>query len=369
MAETLKSRYGPEVPRRIASMLRAVHPRFPADAFLADALDGYEALELMPRGRKIAAALERHLPADYEEAVALLVASMGPKLGAAEGHGMSPFLYMPHSFFIAERGLDHFEASMNAQYELTQRFTAEFCVRPFLERHQDATLARLARWAEDPSEHVRRLVSEGTRPRLPWAPRLRAFQADPRPVLALLERLKDDPSLYVRRSVANNLNDVGKDHPAVLTAVARRWLEGASPERRWIVGHALRSALKRGEPGALAALGFGKAKSLRVKESSVTPARARIGGKIEVAFTVVNAGRVPARTLADFRIHFVKADGGTAPKVFKLKALELAPGARARLRKTVSLAQHTTRRHYPGIHRVEALLDGRAFPLGRFDLR
>ena len=162
---------------------------------------------------------------------------------------------------------------MQAQHELTQRFTAEFSIRPFIERHPEATLARLAQWTQDPSPHVRRLVSEGTRPRLPWASRLRDFQRDPAPVLALLERLKDDPELYVRRSVANNLNDIGKDHPDLLADVARRWLQNASPERRWIVRHALRSAIKRAEPGALSALGYGAAPTLAIERVRIEPKR------------------------------------------------------------------------------------------------
>ena len=165
---------------------------------------------------------------------------------------------MPHCFFVAEYGLDHFEPSMQAHYQLTQRFTAEFSIRPFLIKHTEATLARLRQWARDPNEHVRRLVSEGTRPRLPWASRLPAFQADPAPVLALLELLKDDPALYVRRSVANNLNDIGKDHPRVLMQTAQRWMRDATPERAWVVRHALRWAVKQGDPAALKVLGFGK---------------------------------------------------------------------------------------------------------------
>jgi 3-methyladenine DNA glycosylase AlkC len=216
MGEPLKNFYGPDVPARIAAMIAQVDPAFPAEAFLADALDGYEALELTPRARQIARALGRHLPQDYERAIEILVASLAPKLEAAELTGMEVFVYMPHVFFVADRGGDRFEASMRAQYELTQRFTAEYSIRVFLERYPEATLARLREWARDPSVHVRRLVSEGTRPRLPWAPRLRSFQDDPRPVLELLELLRDDPELYVRRSVANNLNDIGKDNPAAL---------------------------------------------------------------------------------------------------------------------------------------------------------
>src|SRR5918999_792307 len=235
MAEPLKNSYGPEVPRRIGAMIAAVDTAFPVDAFLADALEGYEELELTPRARHIADALGRHLPQDYERAVEILVASLGPKLDSPELTGMDVFLYMPHVFFVAERGGDHFEASMRAQYELTQRFSAEFSIRVFLERYPEATLARLRELALDPSAHVRRLVSEGTRPRLPWTPRLRAFQDDPRPVLELLELLRDDPELYVRRSVANNLNDIGKDHPDLLLDTARAWLMDATEERRGLI--------------------------------------------------------------------------------------------------------------------------------------
>jgi 3-methyladenine DNA glycosylase AlkC len=257
---------------------------------------------------------------------------------------------------------------MRAQYELTQRFTAEFSIRVFLERYPEATLARLREWARDPNVHVRRLVSEGTRPRLPWAPRLRSFQDDPRPVLELLELLKDDPELYVRRSVANNLNDIGKDNPAALVETCRRWLDGASAERRWLVRHALRSAVKRGDPDALALLGFGAEAVVAVRDLRIEPTVAPIGGSVTVAVELANESAETQPLLVDLRIHFVKANGKTSPKVFKLKELELEPGASARLGKTISLAQHSTRTHYPGRHRVELLVNGRASEAGAFDV-
>ena len=215
---------------------------------------------------------------------------------------------------------------------------------------------------------MRRLVSEGTRPRLPWAPRLRAFQKDPRPVLELLELLKDDPELYVRRSVANNLNDIGKDHPALLTAVAKRWLRGATPERRWIVSHALRSAVKRADAGALGALGLAARRKCRCAPRSITPQQPKIGGSVTVSFTLVNQSRSAQRVMADLVVHFVKARG-TGAKTFKLKALELPPRASRRLSKKIGLKQLTTRKHYPGVHSVEALLNGARRKLGSFSLR
>lgn len=196
MAEPLVNQYGEKIPRTIAAMIVDVHPGFPAKRFLATALDGYHALNLMARGRRIAESLARYLPQDFDAAVDILLASLGPRSDPQAGEGgLSAFLHLPHTQFVATYGLDHFETSMRAQYELTQRFTAEFSMRPFLERHTAATLQRLRDWTTDPSEHVRRLVSESTRPRLPWGTRLRRFQQDPRPVLALLERLKDDDSL------------------------------------------------------------------------------------------------------------------------------------------------------------------------------
>jgi 3-methyladenine DNA glycosylase AlkC len=368
MAEPLKNYYGTDVPARIADMIKEVDSGFDADAFLADALDGYQALELTPRAWQIADALGRHLPQDYERAIEILVASLGPKLEAAELTGMDVFVYLPHVFFVAKFGVDHFEPSMHAQYELTQRFTAEYSIRVFLERYPQRTLARLREWALDSNVHVRRLVSEGTRPRLPWAPRLRAFQVDPRPVLELLELLKDDPELLVRRSVANNLNDIGKDNPAALIETCRRWMRDATPERSWLVRHALRSAVKRGDPEALEILGFVPAMGVTVRDIRIVPEVASIGQRVLFTVGLANETSTTKQLLLELRIHFIKANGRSSAKVFALKELELQPSEHARLEKTISLAQHTTRTHYPGKHRVEVLVNGQVSGAGAFDV-
>lgn len=367
MAEPLKNHFDARVPRAIARDVTAVWPEFPAKAFVADALEGFEALELMDRGRHIARALGRHLPADYGRAIDVLLRSVGDRPVKTDGDGgMASFFYLPHVCFVAEFGLGHFEASMRAQYLLTQRFTAEFSVRPFIEHHETAALALFRKWATDSSVHVRRLVSEGTRPRLPWAGRLRRFQQDPAPVLELLELLKDDPELFVRRSVANNLNDIGKDHPEILVQVGRRWMEGASEPRRALVRHALRSLVKQGHPEALAVLGFGKRADIALEDVSIAPKRVAIGGRIVVAFAVRSTSRRAQRVLVDFRIHFVKANGKSAAKVFKLKAFDLPPAGAITCRKTVTLANLTTRQHYPGRHLVDVLLNGRIELIGSF---
>lgn len=366
MGTPLKDQFGVDIPVTIATMITRVFPPFRRDLFVNDALDGYASLDLMARGWKIAGALRDHLPASYPEAVDILIASLAPT--PDRGQGMAPFLYLPHSCFIAEYGLEYFEISMRAQYELTQRFTAEFSIRPYLERHTEATLARLREWAYDPSPHVRRLVSEGTRPRLPWAPRLREFQRDPRPVLALLEALKDDPAPSVRRSVANNLNDIGKDHSHLLVETARRWMIDATDERRRLVRHALRSAVKRADPGALEVMGFGKKVDAMVGDVQITPRHPVIGGSVGITFDITSTGSRRQRILVDFRIHYVKASGKTRPKVFKARTVDLAPGETVRIGKTVSLADMTTRRHYAGTHGVDVMLNGSRGPLYLFEL-
>ncbi|MBZ4419808.1 DNA alkylation repair protein [Myxococcus sp. RHSTA-1-4] len=367
MAEPLKTFFNARLVERLATALHGASKSFPRETFVREASTGLEGHELLGRARHISEAMHRALPRDYPGAVDVLVRSLGPELERTEGSGMEVFFYLPHVLYVAEHGLEHFEESMHAQYALTRRFTAEFSIRAYLERHPEKTLARLRQWAEDKNVHVRRLVSEGTRPRLPWAPRLRAFQKDPKPVLALLELLKDDPELYVRRSVANNLNDIGKDHPDVLVQVAKAWMKDAPPGREWLIRHALRSSIKRGEPAALEVVGAGKPSGIEVRATAL-PKRATLGGTVDVRFEVANRSRKSQALVVDLAVHFQKANGAARPKVFKVKALTLEPGQTEEVGKRVSFEQLTTRRHYPGPHRFEALVNGQGMPLGVVDV-
>jgi 3-methyladenine DNA glycosylase AlkC len=370
MAATLKSQLGAGVVRRLGAAISGAWPAFPAAAFERDALHGLASLELLARGGHIAGALRAHLPADVGEALGILGRALGPVLPeeGLDGAGMSPFAYLPIVFFVRDHGLAAYDAAMSLQHALTQRFTAEWSIRPFLDAEPERTLAILRRWAGDPSPHVRRLVSEGTRPRLPWAPRLRRFVDDPRPALALLELLRDDPSSYVRRSVANHLNDVGKDHPALLVETARRWLRGAGPERRRLVAHALRSLARRGDRDALALLGHGAAPRVLVRDVRVAPARVAIGGEVRFEATVESRADAPQALAVNLAVHYVKARGDARPKRFKLRPLALPPGGAVRVARTLSLAQRSTRRHHPGVHRLELVLNGVAHDAGAFEL-
>ena len=369
MAEPLKNSFGPDVPVWIADLIEAVFRGFEREVFLRLALDGFDELELTPRARQMSQALAQVLPRDRDHAIQILIDSLGPEIGSNELTGMASFRYLPFVFFVAEEGLDCFETSMRAQYEITKRFTAEFSIRAFLERDPGRTLARLGVWARDPNLHVRRLVSEGTRPRLPWAPRLRGFQEDPSPVLELLEGLRDDPEEYVRRSVANNLNDISKDHPERVVDVAERWWVDSSKDRQRLVRHALRTLVKAGDARALAVLGYGADSPVTIRAVTSSPKVVEIGGKVRIEVELENSSEQAAGALVDLRVHFVKANGSTRPKVFKGGELALKAGGVALVRKSVSLAQHSTRKHYSGAHRVEVMLNGTTHPGDDFEVR
>ena len=359
MAEALVDRFGPEVAVQIGEMIRTADPLFDVEAFTAAALTGYAELGLTDRAQAICDALVPALPAQPCAAIELISASLPPRGVAQRWQGMDSFVLMPFGMYIAEYGLDCFEASMAAQYEITRRFTSEFSIRAFIEHRYEPTMARLRHWVHDPDEHVRRLVSEGTRPRLPWAGQLQAFRDDPEPVLELLEVLKDDPSDYVRRSVANNLNDIAKDHPERVVDLCRRWWPEGSPERRRLVRHGLRTLVKAGDPGALAVLGYKEDDAIAVASLSVEPQYAVIGSTIRIRAEIGNTEGGERAALVDLRLEFARPRGRTSAKVFKGRELHLGPGESALVVKKVSLAQHSTRRHYPGEHRVAVLVNGR----------
>lgn len=244
----------------LAHNIALVYPDFEGNRFQALALEGIEPLGLMERSAQFAAALRATLPPKFSDAVRVLLQTLTPPNQATEQLGLAVFFYLPHTRFIAEYGRDPayndgedpFAIAMQAQYELTRRFTAEYSIRPFLISDFARTLAQLSQWVDDPDPHVRRLCSEGCRPRLPWGARIPQLIQDPTPALPILEALKNDPSIYVRRSVANHVGDIAKDHPDIAFTLCERWLTNANKDLKWVIRHAVRHPAKKGDARALA---------------------------------------------------------------------------------------------------------------------
>lgn len=354
-----RSVFNREVVRSFARDLSDVWPQFDARGFVRMINSRIEDLNFGARSDLITEALERYLPEDYPAAVRILLDALGPELDAPELTGFDGFIIMPQTAFVARNGLDHFDLSMHALCEMTKRFSSEGAVRAFLRRYPDRTLRLFAEWVKDPNPHVRRLVSEGTRPRLPLSTRLREFQKDPSPVLVLLEQLRADPELYVRRSVANNLNDIAKDNPDVVVRTLKRWSREKDAGTQWIIGHALRTLLKQGHPSALALQGFGADAAVRISEITVRPVPIRRGQDAVLQLTLASEGSGAQQLMIDFVVYFVKANGERRPKVFKLAKKRLRAGEEIILTKRLSFRPMTTRTIYPGTHRVEIQINGK----------
>lgn len=333
-------------------------PRFNHASFVAHIAAELDGLELKQRSALMAKALRDHLPPDYAEAIGILRQCFPDELSGVDGEFSFSFDMMPIAHFVELYGLDDFATSMAAMKEITKRFSAEFAIRPFLTRYPQQTLAVLDEWAQDENTHVRRLVSEGTRPRLPWAGRLYQFIDDPTPVLPLLARLRSDSSLYVRRSVANHLNDIAKDHPDLVVQTLRDWQRDGDDNLEWITRHALRTLIKAGHPGALALLGFGEV-AVEVAELRVEPASIGMGEAVEIVVTLVNKTAVSHPLLIDYVIYFVKANGSRSPKVFKWTQRELPGHGTLTLSKSHTIKPITTRRYYSGEHGVGVQVNGR----------
>ena len=373
MPEAFKNVYNADAVAMTANRLQAVTPRFPAAKFAALACDGLEALELKARSRQITAALDATLPANFHEAIELLVSALDPEPIGLPGEGwvldgrsgVAGWMVGPFADWVALRGLGEIDRSLWALREMTQRFTAEFAIRPFLDAAPDQVLGVLAEWTEDESPHVRRLVSEGSRPRLPWGMRLTAFVADPSPLIPLLERLRDDDEEYVRRSVANNLNDIAKDHPDRVAAIAVDWLDDAPAPRAKLVRHALRTLIKAGHGGALAALGYGPPKARMGALEVITPV-VRLGEALQ--FRVRLDGGGDERLIVDYAVHHQKANGSLSPKVFKWTEISLTDGQAYEATRRHPIKPITTRVYYPGRHEVELLVNGVSFGSAAFEL-
>lgn len=356
MAEPLKAMYNEQFLHDFGEKIRSVHNLFDTEAFVSSAMaEPWDTLELKARMRRITETLGSHLQLPYEEAVDVLFAITEDCVGF-------PYLVFPDFVEVHGQGAEHWELSMKALETFTSKSSAEFAVRPFLLRESERMMKQMLAWSKHPDEHVRRLASEGCRPRLPWGRALPMFKVDPAPILPVLEQLKEDSSLYVRKSVANNLNDIAKDHPEVVLDTARRW-KGAHPHTDWIVRHGCRSLIRKADPEIMALFGYAEQAddTPLVTDASliVEPSILSIGESCELQYELQVREGAPARVRIEYGIYFVKATGRTSRKSFLLSDKTVSGGTVLSGKRTHRWADLTTRRHYPGEHRIVLLVNGR----------
>jgi 3-methyladenine DNA glycosylase AlkC len=363
MAEPFKNLFNAGMIAEMARHFERVDPGFDAAAFISQAVEGLEALELKQRSRQITAALEAHLPQDFAAACDLMLAALHPDEETSlsdmsmDARGIRGWGVMPMADFVAACGMDAFDDAMDVLAEMTKRSSSEFAVRPFIAADPERAMGHLTRWAASKNTHVRRLASEGSRPRLPWGMRLQVYVDDPAPLLPLLAALRDDSEEYVRRSVANNLNDIAKDHDDLVAEIARDWLRDASKERARLVRHACRSLVKQGHAATLAALGFGPAAVTLAGLEIKTPV-VEFGSALEFEIDLTSDSGSDQDLILDYAIHHRKARGGTSPKVFKWKVMKLGGGKTMRMARKHPMRPITTRVYYNGAHRLEIVANG-----------
>lgn len=327
-----------------------VYSKFDAEQFAERVIaDHYTGRELKDRTRTIARHLKDFLPRDYAKAVAILIKA-APHVGVFENWALTSY--------VEQFGLDYFDDSIAAMKALTPYSTCEFAIRPYMNRYTEQMIPVLHEWASDANEHVRRLAAEGSRPRGVWTEHITAFRKDPQPVLELLENLKADPSLYVRKAVANNLNDISKDHPKLVIKTALRWQKDKCRETNWIVKHASRTLIRQGHPEVFPVFGFAYPPAVSITKLHVSPRRVKIGDDLSFHFAVTSKGRKSQKLAIDYKIHFVKANGKTSPKLFKLSESTLMPGETIEVKSKRSFLNRSTRTHRPGPHKLEIVING-----------
>ncbi|ASP40305.1 hypothetical protein CHH28_17190 [Bacterioplanes sanyensis] len=370
MPEAFKEHFNADAVLQLAEQLQQVWHDFDQQGFIARVAPNLAPLELKQRSDLIRQSLHEFLPADFEQAVAILCSALAPKSPqgwqGSDAPGISGWMIMPVADYVAEHGQQQVELSLSALKQMTSRFSSEFAIRPFLQQHPQQTLSTLQQWLHDDDEHVRRLISEGTRPRLPWGVRLTQFIDEPSTMIPLLEALRDDPSDYVRRSVANHLNDIAKDHPELVAELSRCWSQGANEQRMRLLRHACRTLIKQGHQATLAVFGYGEPQ-LEGLAFTVTPARIRLGDSICLELTVSAA--VEQSLVIDYAIHHQRANGTTRAKVFKWRQAQLSGGEEASWQKQHAIKPITTRNYYPGRHQVDVLINGQVMASAQFELQ
>ncbi|WP_416150765.1 DNA alkylation repair protein [Salipaludibacillus sp. HK11] len=359
MAEALKNMYNETFLTQFCKIVKQEYHEFDSDLFLNLIFDdNWENKELKQRIRHITHTLSTTLPPSYPEAIKVLT-----KI-SSECKGFE-YLFFPD--YIETYGLKDWDVSIKALKQFTPSSSSEFAVRPFIEQDPIKMMTILEQWAKDEDHHVRRLASEGCRPRLPWARPLKMFKEDPTSILPILSLLKKDESEYVRKSVANNLNDISKDHPGLVKKLFLEW-RGQHSHTDWIIKHGARTLLRKADPEVLSIFGFDTDANVQITDLSLSPDQLAIGDSFTFQFHLINHSLQPYKLRVEYGIDFVKANGKVSRKLFKMTENTYKSGEVTFLRNH-SFKDLSTRKHYEGEHRLSIVINGKEMAETFFELR
>jgi 3-methyladenine DNA glycosylase AlkC len=357
--EPLKEMFNLEFYQHYAAVFSDVDRNFNAPAFLKEVTANLDELELNGRLRNTTVVLQKHLPKGFEAAVDVLY-----KAAPALKRGYTA-LVLPD--FVGLYGKEYFQPAMEALKDFTSLGSSEFAIREFLRMDLDKTLKVMQHWAEDKDEHVRRLASEGSRPRLPWSFKLEQPIKDPALTTGILERLKTDESAYVRKSVANHLNDISKDNTSYMLQLVKSW-DSSNLHTSWIIKHASRTLIKKGNQESLSLFAFEKDVKLQIDNFTLNSGQLYLGQDLLFGFELTSLKDQPQKLVIDYAIHYIKASGEQSRKVFKLKELTLKPHQVLQISKRQLFKDLTTRKHYSGAHILEIIINGNVFMAKEFEL-
>lgn len=366
MAALLKHIYNQDFFKAFTNVLQKNVEGFVKHSFLDNIYDhDWDKRELKQRMRHITVVLNKHLTSDFQANAKTLVKLIPSLLKAGFKADNLEFIFFPD--FIEVYGLDNYEDSIHAFERITQFVTCEFAVRPFIIKYPKKMMAQMLRWSKHAHPMVRRLSSEGYRPRLPWAMALPALKENPTPIIPILEILKDDESESVRRSVANNLNDISKDHPDILIKLAKQW-QGKSENVNKVIKHACRTLLKQGNLQVMELFGFGSIQRIEILDFEILTPKVKIGDHLEFIFKLRNSDHFTAKLRLEYGLYFQKANGTLSRKVFTISEKEYAENSTTSIHRKQSFRIITTRKYHLGQHQVSIIINGQELEKSDFEL-
>ena len=374
MAELFKNMWNERFFDGFTKALQCIINDFDKSKFLSQIMDDeWKNKELLQRGMHIATILKTFLPADYQIAIAKILELINHIketpywLSVKETQFGLSLEYGFLSFFVGEYGLDDFETSVKAIEEITQFTSCEGAVRPFIIKYPNEMMKQMLVWSTHTNWEVRRLSSEGRRPRLPWNMALPNLKENPAPILPILENLKNDPSEIVRKSVANNLNDIAKDNPETVIDLARKWL-GQSENTDWVIKHGCRTLLKQGNKEVLELFGFEANKNISMEDFQLLTPKVKMGKSLEFSFKLLNHNKTNTLIRLEYGLYYQKANGTLSKKVYKISEKQYAPNSVTPVTRKQSFREITTRVFYPGLHQVSVIINGYEYEKHDFEL-